>query len=226
MGTTNYLDNNGDPVPGTTTIIGRFKESGGLIQWAYGRGKEHGRLIALGREAPSHLYAEVDKACDIGTLAHDMVEAHILGLPEVDTAGVDSETIAKAISAFEEYLDWERQIGVEFVSTEDHLVSQTYKYGGTPDAVGIIDGKLCLLDWKTSNAVYPDHAIQLAAYQHLWNECYPDNQLTGPAYLLRFSKNYPDFEYRKFGDLTDAFELFKHYRAAYDLAKELKKRIK
>ncbi len=33
---------NGDRCPSVTTIIGRFKESGALIQWAYKRGTEHG----------------------------------------------------------------------------------------------------------------------------------------------------------------------------------------
>jgi hypothetical protein len=90
----------------------------------------------------------------------------------------------------------------------------------------MIGNSLCLLDWKTSNAVYPDYAIQLAAYRHLWNENHPDNPLTGASYLLRFSKNYPDFEARKFGDLSEAWEIFKLYRRAYDIDKQLKARVK
>jgi hypothetical protein len=63
-----YFTASGERVPGVTTIIGRFKESGALIQWAYNRGKE-------GLE----LYESRDKAAELGTIVHEMVEAYIKG---------------------------------------------------------------------------------------------------------------------------------------------------
>ena len=45
----------GTKIPGTTTIIGRFKESGGLLQWAFKQGKA----------GKAHLYEEAEKAADI-----------------------------------------------------------------------------------------------------------------------------------------------------------------
>jgi hypothetical protein len=198
-------------------VIGRFKDSGGLLQWAFKQGQN----------GASHLYEEAEKAADIGTLAHAMVETSINGGdPETALEGASDEFKEKARNAFREYQEWEAQTAVEFVAQEMHLVSEEYRFGGTPDAIGLIGNSLCLIDWKTSNAVYPDYAIQLAAYRQLWNENNPDNPLTGASYLLRFSKNYPDFEARKFGDLSDAWEIFKHYRLCYDLDKELKKRVK
>jgi hypothetical protein len=217
MPTAPYHCADGERVPGTTTIIGRFKDSGALMHWAFQQGKS----------GASHLYEQAEKAADIGTLAHAMVEASIKGEPpESVFNGEDPEDQAKARNAFNEYLEWAAQTEVKIVAQEMHLVSEEYRFGGTPDAIGMIGNSLCLLDWKTSNGVYPDYAIQLAAYRQLWNENHPDNPLTGASYLLRFSKNYPDFEARKFGDLSEAWEIFKHYRAAYDLDKELKKRVK
>src|SRR6266536_485216 len=43
------------PVPGTTSIIGRFKDSGGLLHWAFQQGKSGRR----------HLYEEAEKAADV-----------------------------------------------------------------------------------------------------------------------------------------------------------------
>ena len=63
-----YRTLDGKRCAGTTTIIGRFKESGALIRWAYNRGKE-------GEE----LYESRDKAAEAGTSAHDLCEAHIKG---------------------------------------------------------------------------------------------------------------------------------------------------
>lgn len=217
MPTAPYHLADGTRVPGTTTIIGRFKDSGGLMQWAFQQGKA----------GASHLYEESQKAADIGTLAHAMVEASIKGDdPETVLAAAEDGAADKARNAFREYLEWATQTDVRITAQEMHLVSEEYRYGGTPDAIGVIGNSLCLLDWKTSNAVYCDYAIQLAAYRQLWNENNPDNPLTGASYLLRFSKNYPDFEARKFGDLTEAWEIFKLYRQAYDLDKELRKRVK
>lgn len=217
MPTAPYHLADGTRVPGTTTIIGRFKDSGGLMQWAFQQG----------RAGAPHLYAEAEKAADIGTLAHAMVEAHIKGEdPEGVFNGASEDHRAKARNAFSEYLEWAAQTDVRITEQEMHLVSEEHRFGGTPDAIGVIGNSLCLLDWKTSNAVYCDYAIQLAAYRHLWDENHPEQPLTGPSYLLRFSKNYPDFEARKFGDLSEAWELFKLYRRAYDLDKELRKRVK
>jgi hypothetical protein len=217
MPTAPYHCADGERVPGTTTVIGRFKDSGALMHWAFQQG----------RSGAERLYDAAEKAADIGTLAHAMVEASIKGeAPESVFNGAAAEDCAKATNAFNEYLEWAAQTDVKIIAQEMHLVSEEYRFGGTPDAIGMIGNSLCLLDWKTSNAVYPDHAIQLAAYRQLWNENHPDQPLTGASYLLRFSKNYPDFEARKFGDLSEAWEIFKHYRAAYDLDKELKKRVK
>ena len=68
-----YYAADGKRVPGVTTVIGRFKDSGGLIHWAWNEGKE-------GRD-----YRDTSgKAADIGTLAHAFVEAKLMGKPEPD----------------------------------------------------------------------------------------------------------------------------------------------
>jgi hypothetical protein len=187
------------------------------MQWAF----------QMGRAGCSSLYEQSEVACDIGTFAHAMVEQHIKGLESdavLDTAPQDLRD--RICNAFGEYLEWEQQTRVKFIAQEIPLVSELYRFGGCPDAIGIINDKRCLIDWKTSNGVYPDHLIQLAAYQNLWNENFPDQQLDDVSYLCRFSKEFADFEVRKFGDHTTAWELFKLYRQAYELDKQLKKRVR
>ncbi len=206
----------GERIPGTTTVIGRFKDAGGLLFWAFQQGKE----------GKATLYEESGKAADIGTAAHRMVELHNLGgSPEsvLDAFPGDRD---KVLSAYTAYLDWERMTKVKIISgyQEVQLVSETHKFGGTPDAIGEIEGKLVLLDWKTSNGVYVDHLIQLAAYRQLWNECRPDTPLTGGSHLLRFSKEHGDFAHHHFPDLSDAWRQFVLFREAYDIDKQLKKR--
>jgi hypothetical protein len=217
---------NGERIPGTTTVIGRFKESGGLLQWAFKQGQS----------GASNLYENRDKAADIGTAAHSMIEAHINGgdtLAALAEFNLPDEDYAKAQNAFKQYLQWEKLTNLKFISKyqEIQLISPEYKFGGTPDAIGEIDGEIVLLDWKTSNGVYQDYIIQLAAYRHLINEGVRMDtgeplpfKVSNSAHLLRFAKEYHDFGHHYFGDLDVAWEQFKLFRKAWDYDKELKKR--
>jgi len=218
--TQGYYSKSGDKLPGTTTICGIAKESGGLIQWAYRVGREHERLVAQGKEAPRHLYDVVDRAADIGTLAHACCEADIKGepLPEVPE---DKKTAV--MTAYGQYEAWKRQTRLKIVASEVSMVSEVYRFGGTLDFVCEIEGELCLGDFKTSSAVYPEMLTQLAAYRELWNET-QDRKITGPSHLLRISKENADFAHHSDGDLSDAWEMFKHLREVYDLAAKLKRR--
>jgi len=147
-----YVDN--QRVPGVTTILGRFKESGGLIWWAFEQGK------AAQRGEISGLYDKRDEAADAGTLAHSLVEAHINNEdpPEIP----DTEIGEQARQGFENYLNWQDNNKIIVKYQELELVSKKHKFGGCPDGVGIDSAfNICLLDWKTSNGIYVDYLCQI-----------------------------------------------------------------
>ena len=213
---TGYFLKDGTRVPGTTTVIGRFKESGALIAWAYKRGKDG-----------LDLYESRDKAAELGTIVHEMVQEYVGGNdPSLIIPGTLTNADRNAIdSAFEAFLEWFEAGSFTIVEQEMQLVSETYKFGGTPDAVARDSkGRLVLIDFKTSDGVYSDHLVQLGAYRILWNECNPDNPLTGGSHLCRFAKAHGDFAHHYFPDLSDAERQFILFREAYDLDKSLKKR--
>lgn len=216
-----YRNKDGKRVLGVTTVIGRFKDSGGLLYWAFEQGK------AAERGEIEKLYDKRDEAAESGTLAHSMVEAHINGknpaaLVELQIA--PEETAQQARNAFDAYRNWERMTKLKIVEQEMPLVSEKYQFGGCPDAIGEIDGELCLTDWKTSNSVYQDYLIQLAAYKQLWEENHPDRLLTGGFHLCRFAKQHGDFAHHYYPDLSEAWEQFKLFLQAYKIDKQLKKR--
>ena len=93
-----YHTEAGEQVPSVTTIIGRFKDSGGLIFWAFKEGCQQGQEKAANPQLSFDLYR--DKAAEAGTMAHDMVEAHIKGLPLPELEG-SKETIGAGTSAVE-----------------------------------------------------------------------------------------------------------------------------
>jgi hypothetical protein len=83
-----YKDSSGKRLPSVTTIISRFKDSGGLLYWANQQGLE-GKTLDQAR-------AEVTTP---GTLAHKAVEDHINGRPETALSG-DGDAYEKARSAY------------------------------------------------------------------------------------------------------------------------------
>ena len=161
-----YRNAAGAKIPGTTTIIGRFKESGGLLQWAFKQGAS----------GAASLYEKRDEAAAAGTIAHDLIEHTILGKP-FDPGPVDAALLAKAQNAHAQFLEWREQSRIEIIATEHVYVSERYQFGGTIDAIGRdMKGRIVLVDWKTSNAVYQDYLVQLAAYALLLEECRPDGR--------------------------------------------------
>lgn len=209
-----YKDGAGRTVPSVTTIIGRFKDSGGLLYWANKAGLE-GKTLDEAR-APS---------ATAGTMAHSLVEAHLMGNPEPQLTG-DADTVSKARHAYISYLKWEAMTHLEIRYAEVPLVSEKYRFGGRLDAIGVVGNELVLVDWKTSNSVYADYLLQLAAYQILWEEAYPEHAIVGGFHLCRFAKEEGDFGHHHYPRLDKEAVAFLKMRELFDLVKDIEKRVK
>jgi hypothetical protein len=210
----------GTRVPGTTTIVGRFKDSRALLWWAFGQGKlaEQGLIGSL--------YDQRDEAAEAGHLAHDLFEDWICGGKKASDIikGQSDAVVAQAMRGFDNAVEWFGGTRIEVTDTEMQLVSEKHRFGGCPDAIGVDSrGRKVLLDWKTSSGIYTDYLIQLAAYAALLEECM-DFRVEA-VHCVRFSRDNADFEHRKFEQIEDAWEQFLIFRRAYDLDKTLKKRV-
>lgn len=215
-----YFAKDGEKVPSVTTILSRFKESGGLVHWAW----------KLGTEGKDYR-KERDSAANVGTIVHDLIEKFFRGDPlPRDVKGLrkaypelSEEEAKRAGLGFKAAKKWAEQTKLQVTDMEMQLVSEKYRFGGTPDAI-LVNGKRAMGDWKTSNRCYPEYRCQLAAYGMLWNENNPDDPIEDGFYLLRFDKNYGDFHMHYWADLSEEWEYFKLLRQAYDLANKIKER--
>jgi len=219
-----YKLNDGTKAVGVTTILGRWKESGGLIWWAYQQGQLYERGEIGG------LYESRDTAASAGTLAHDMVEAFIKGKDPAKILERESYpdiVVEQATIAYMAFNKWFRQTNIEVIETEVPLVSNKYGFGGQIDAVMKVDNSvLALGDWKSGKGVYVDALYQLGGYKILWNENFPDMQINGGAHLIRFDKEHGDFHHHHWPDLKEAEEQFLRLWEAYKVDKVIAKRIK
>ena len=164
-------------VPGVTTVAKRYGDPGGLIHWAHDLG-----LQGLD-------YRKVrDAAANIGTWAHDRVEAWCMGWddpsPPADFTAEQIEAGQSSWRAFEEWahgsalkVDRCEVPMVYYQAARDpedsdlraHLGFELPPFGGTWDAVGTMAGRsdLVLVDWKTSGRVGPEMLVQMGGYQIL-----------------------------------------------------------
>lgn len=212
MPTQVYKTADGKRVPSVTTVIGRFKDAGALMYWAWNEGKE-GRDFRETRDA----------AAEAGTMAHAAVETFVHG-GEPCFAG-DVEVVRKAETAFGAFKEWAQQSKLVVTHTEIPMISETYRFGGTMDAI-LVDDKRAIGDWKASRGLYPDYLIQIAAYGKLWEETHPEEPITGGYHLCRFDKEFGDFTHKWWAELDAAWDAFLHLRALYEIEKELKARVK
>jgi hypothetical protein len=217
--TRGYRLASGDRVPSVTTITSRFKDSGGLIHWAWQTGIDG-----------EDYRAKRDKAAEAGSICHRWIEGWIHGA-RIVTPVADSAIHEQAFSGYQAFLDWAESVQLEVLETEVALVSETHRFGGTFDALALVAGKPKLLDWKTSNAVYGEYVAQVAAYRELLRERFegtgvPDfENVPDSALLLRIGKEHADFHLHSYPSsvLDIGWTYFVHARRMYDLDKELKK---
>lgn len=98
------------------------------------------------------------KSASEGTLIHETVESILLGQnPEIEPS------IKPSVDAFSEFME-KNHIKVFPEYVERQLINRQEKYAGTLDALAYIDGKVGVLDIKTSQSIYRDYNLQTAAY--------------------------------------------------------------
>jgi hypothetical protein len=70
-----------------------------------------------------------------------------------------------AKNAVEAFLNWEKENKVDWLFSEVVVGSKEHEFGGKIDAVAILNGRPTLIDFKTSNQISADYALQTMAYK-------------------------------------------------------------
>jgi len=160
-----------------TTIIGGGLPKPALVPWAmkttaeyavsnYRRlyamceaaeGDEEARyqVVAWLKGAP---YRERERKADLGTLLHALAEAKALGRP----LPTISEDVAPLYAQYQRFM---REWRPRFEMAEATVYNVAESYAGTLDAIMWLDGRLVLADYKSGADIYPEVALQLAAYE-------------------------------------------------------------
>ncbi len=158
------------PLPSVTTVLGTIDKSGPLVGWAkretaacavrnldvLARMRESGGDAAAVTWLKSIPDYQRDSAADIGTRVHRLVEQFARGeLPE---------PTAEEAPYTDAYRGFLATYNPRFLALEEMVASLRHGYAGTLDAIAVIGGETWLLDVKTGAGLYPETALQLAAY--------------------------------------------------------------
>lgn len=145
---------NGYVVPRVTEILSKCIHSDVLMYWANSLGfkhKSYGKTLKL--------YSSWGSEC------HDQIDKFI-------SSDFEDRTIPpsfESANAFKSYLYWFDDISQTnnvYVKMHEASISCRY-FGGTLDGLYEINGKLYLVDYKTSNHITFKYCLQLAAYRYI-----------------------------------------------------------
>jgi len=167
-----WLD--GRPVPGVTTLLGKGLPKPALPYWSAKSVAEYvvdnpddiDALRRIGRDAAVAALKQIpwqkrDEAAirgtDVHALAEEIIHGRAVEVPE------------HLVGHVEGYARWVDEFDVEPLHTEVPVGNRASWYAGKFDAIvrfgrGPWAGRTALVDWKTSNAVYGETALQTAAY--------------------------------------------------------------
>jgi hypothetical protein len=191
-------------LPSVTSVLSTVIAKPGLMHWARNTALQSVRevlldnrpVMALDEESIDALIAEAkarpdqvrDEAADYGTTAHELIDA-ILGDEEPVIPPAYSETIAA-------FYAWEAEASLAIEKRERMVYSLEHGYAGTLDAIGWnADRGHAVLDWKTSNGLYPETALQVTAYAMAYEEM--TGEKVTEAWVVRLGKKQPEFEAKR-----------------------------
>lgn len=172
----------GVKVPSVTRVVdGCFPKD--LTHWA----------LSIGQEEYDKV---INDALEVGNDTHQWIEDYInYGHACEDNDGLwRCNHILKPVKAF---LEWVEKYEPKWVDAERKVYCDKYKYAGTVDAVAKINGRVCVIDFKTSKKIYKPYHLQVTAYAQAIKRM--DGLRRWPlGIILRLDKETGDFEQKVF----------------------------
>jgi hypothetical protein len=160
-----------------TSVLGVLNKEA-LIQWAVDQSMDYIRelvdydadgvarftqpdLEALLRKARMAHYRTKTEAAELGTIAHDYVEAFLRTGEEQDMSDQD----ARVANCYGLFRRWWDQAGLSVIQTELMVYHAPLGYAGQLDFLAADQaGNPVLVDWKTSKHIYWNYKLQVVAY--------------------------------------------------------------
>ena len=223
-----YYTVEGEYAPSVTTILDSIAKPA-LIPWAANEGAkffishahEDMKEEDMAKGIRGAYRTSSGQALNIGMEVHKWCEEAILwklGKGETPLPLERAES-KNAINAFRE---WTKANDVEWLTVEEKVYHRGHKFAGTVDATAIVNDDYCVIDFKTSGAIYSAYHLQCAAYAKAIEDM--RGKEVDKAYVLRFDKKTGEFEAGSSVEIMDNFIAFLGFLEGYSRLRTLENR--
>jgi len=201
---------------------------------------EFEKLVETAQKKPREIFGE---AGDIGKEAHKYIEIAIKDAIENNFGTVSKPehfpSEEKALNCFIAAINWMHKHSVQWISSERLVFHKKLDYAGTMDGLAKVsscnDKSCCqtpfsnvmsVIDWKSSNGLWPDYVIQTAAYQRAYEE--ETKVEVTDRFILRLGKEdgkfepwhlssaFTKYDFKVFVDCLELYRSFDHLKIRMD----------
>jgi hypothetical protein len=182
--------------PSVTTILNAYPQSQHLTRWIADQGWNESQRIK-------------SEAGERGTNVHRAIEVLLM-----------EEALQQQAYSLEEwwkistFVDWFHDTNPEILATEIALFSKKYKFAGRVDCIAKIDGKITVIDWKTSGSLYEHYPLQFASYAQAVEEN-TDLKVEQTAVVQMGTKSKKGYKFETYPDWHDHLKVFKHVQKTW-----------
>src|SRR5688572_19224027 len=162
-----FYEWNGEQYPSVTTVLKYCIPKPALTRWqaklvADTAIDELQELSQLSKSAAKKYLLSLaedakDSKAGIGTEVHAFAEATANG-------SEPPEASEKALPYLSSFSAFQYDVAPEYLGVELPVFNRTHGYAGTADIFAKVDGRTVVIDIKTGRSIWPEVALQLAAY--------------------------------------------------------------
>jgi len=194
-------------VPSVTWVTQSYPKGIQYFKWLADKGWDEAEAIKVA-------------AGDKGSKVHKAIEDVLQGIEvRIDSKYINNSTGQEEELTLEEcdcilsFKSWFDEVKPEVITWETSVFSDKHNYAGTIDFVCRIDNQFWIVDFKTSQYIWPSHELQVSAYK----EAITNGENEVPKYQkgediklailqVGYRKNKAGY---KFTEIEDQFDLFK-----------------
>lgn len=187
-------------IPSVTWICDKYPKGVGFYQWIAKHGWDESQSLK-------------DAAGEKGSKVHHAIEMLVAG-EEVQMnqkitnpkTGNEEELSVAEYECLLAFVEWANTFKPKFIKSELTVISKQYGFAGTVDCVAQVGSDLYIIDWKTSQYIWPTYEIQLSAYKQALAEM-GHNVANAKLAILQvgYRKNKRGYKFTEINDQLDLF---------------------
>jgi len=198
-------------VPSSTWIAGYYPKGIGFYKWLAQKGWDEAEAI---KQAAGDKGSKVHQAIDV------LLNGKIVKITDKflnPTTGQEEELTLEEYETILSFVEWWKERKPAIIAKEFVVFNEKEGYAGTVDCLARIGDKVYLIDYKTSQAIWPEYELQVSSYKHALNPqdfvgLGETEEINLMILQLGYKRNKNAW---KESEIEDKFELFLHAKAIW-----------